>query len=118
MLGINWGGNCRVPKILGFCLLVLCLPARAEAETVQLLGAGASASCGVWLSDRQENNFDGMLEWALGYLSAIAVWEQYYDPLNGVDAEAVTYWLDDYCRVHPTDKFTTALLGFVAKHPK
>jgi hypothetical protein len=58
-----------------------------------------------------------MGNWALGYLSGAAAYSETLDPLNGVDSQAVAYWIDNYCQVHPLDKFTEALGAFIREHP-
>ena len=106
-------------KKVGLSLLVFCIMTNtATGGTVKLIGAGASASCGQWLSDRQNKDFDSMSEWALGFLSGVAVETQDYNPLNGVDSEAVLYWLDNHCRAHPITRFADALDAFVIEHPR
>jgi len=97
---------------------IICFVRKAVADEVQMIGAGSIASCGTWLSDRQTVAYYGMSNWALGFLSGAAAYSGKLDPLNGLDANAVTYWLDNYCQAHPTERFARALTVFVREHPK
>lgn len=56
--------------------------------------------------------------WGLGYLSGAASYSSDLDPLRAMDADAVFYWIDNYCRIHPLDRFVKALDAFVSEHPK
>jgi len=40
------------------------------------------------------------------------------NPLEGVDSNAVAYWLDNYCQARPTDRFVDALKAFIQQHPR
>jgi hypothetical protein len=98
-------------------LILISLSISTEAEGKQLFGAGASASCGSWLHDRESGDYYSMGNWALGYLSGIGIYTT-LDPLNDVDANGVSYWLDNYCRNNPTVHFSEALDAFVRAHPR
>jgi hypothetical protein len=58
-----------------------------------------------------------MGNWALGFISGVATYSDHLDPLKGLDADAVSYWLDNYCRAHPTEKFAKAVSVFIDAHP-
>jgi hypothetical protein len=103
--------------ILAF-LIMLLLSGKANSEAVQLLGAGTSSSCGSWLADRASNNYLSRGNWALGFLSGAALYSGDLNPLRGVDADAVSYWLDNYCRARPTDRFIDAVKAFIWEHPR
>lgn len=60
-----------------------------------------------------------MLEqWLLGFLSGVGFGNSSYDPLRGIDAEAVWAWVDNYCRNHPLDTVTHAAGYLLAEHPR
>jgi hypothetical protein len=59
-----------------------------------------------------------MGNWALGYLSGAGTFSENLNPLQGVDADAVFYWLDNYCRARPTARFGDAVRAFIYEHPK
>jgi hypothetical protein len=65
-------------------------------------GAGES-SCGTWLTDRRANNWFDDLEWVLGWVSAAGYCHVQQGPgaLRLTDRDAITAWLDKYCREHP-----------------
>jgi hypothetical protein len=99
-------------------IVVLLLSGDAHGQSLQLLGAGSNASCERWLSDRVSNNYFAMGNWALGFLSGSAVYSNDLNPLQGVDSDAIFYWLDNYCQARPTDRFVDALKAFIRQHPR
>lgn len=105
-------------SMLAALVLLLTSGGAFAADDIQILGAGAKATCGKWLADRQSGNAFSVSNWALGYLSGAATFSQNLNPLEGLDSDAVLYWIDNYCRSRPLDKFTVALAAFVNKHPK
>jgi len=106
-------------KLTALIVLTICFarPA-AAADEVKTLGAGANATCGKWLADRQSGNAFSMSNWALGYLSGAATFSQNLNPLEGLDSDGVLYWIDNFCRSHPLNKFTVALKAFADEHPR
>lgn len=104
-------------RLIAVVILSVCHTHQATADEVRLLGAGARATCGQWLADRQSGQDLSMANWGLGFLSASAAFSRELNPLNAVDSQAVLYWLDSYCRSQPLHKFTTALKAFIAVHP-
>ena len=40
------------------------------------------------------------------------------NPLNGVDAQAVWAWVDNYCKANPLNLIENAGAAFVATHPR
>ena len=99
-------------------VVMLSLYGQAWAETVRTLGAGSNSSCGSWLENRRSSSYSAMGNWALGFLSGAATFSRDLDPLEGIDAPAIFYWLDNYCRIHPIDRFVDALHVFVNEHPR
>jgi len=109
---------------------LLCAAISGSAQTAQTLpsdkyrdyGAGV-ASCGKWLADRSDwlanrsiqHGVD--LSWVLGWLSAAG----YYDvrgDLRDTDADAVTAWVDKYCREHPLNEIDEAASSLVVELSK
>ena len=111
-------GGSVTKKLAALVLLVICFARPAAADDVKTLGAGATATCGKWLADRQRGNYFSVGNWALGFLSGAAAYSPNLNPLEGLDGDAVLYWIDNYCRSRPLDKFTVALKAFVHEHPK
>jgi hypothetical protein len=99
-------------------VISLLIIGHPNAQAANIMGAGVKASCGKWLADRASGNYFIMLNWALGFLSGVGIYTKNLDPLNGVDGDAVAYWLDDYCRSHPTTLFSDAVNEFVFGHPR
>jgi hypothetical protein len=55
----------------------------------------------------------------LGFLSGIAYEStDGENPMNGLDAEAVWAWIDNYCQAHPLEQIVTAGQQFVFVHPR
>ncbi|TIX15217.1 MAG: hypothetical protein E5V41_16595 [Mesorhizobium sp.] len=104
-------------KTIAAILLATCVVQPAAARPVHYIGAGSTATCGKWLNYRQTGTADGVGNWVLGYLSGAADWTDTLDPLNGLDSDAVLFWLDNYCSSHPLEYLTTALGAFVRQHP-
>ena len=51
-----------------------------------------------------------MQMWALGFVSGSNWSETGKDRLEGIDADALYIWLDNYCRQNPLDKFPKAVI--------
>jgi hypothetical protein len=97
-------------------VIILIVGVVARAQVVTTLGAG-NQSCGTWLSKRVSQDYFVMGDWALGFLSGVAIYGD-FKPLEDMDSNAVFYWLDNYCRPRPTDRFTDAVKAFTQQHPK
>jgi hypothetical protein len=99
-------------------VFALFLGGGARSQEIQTLGVGSNTSCDRWLADRASNDYFAMGNWALGFLSAVGMYSGNLNPLKGLDSHAVLYWLDNYCRVRPTDGFTDTLKAFIRQHPE
>jgi hypothetical protein len=104
-------------SVILFCLAVLSLPRGGLAQTNprHVLGVGSIETCGKWTEDRGHRASGAWLyagNWALGYLSGVAMFGD-YDILLRLDSDAVFGWLDNYCLMHPLTPFTDALVEFV-----
>jgi hypothetical protein len=90
---------------------------QAHAQTFQVIGPGAS-SCGTWTADHATPNpmakfLDEM--WVLGFLAGVGD-STPLNPLQGLDANAVTVWVGDYCNAHPLDTILKASESLVKAH--
>jgi hypothetical protein len=102
-------------------LLSGAIPASAQ-QPAAVIGAGVGVSCGKWLEDRRLD-MPGIQNWALGFLSGVGVYgvdpvTGHKNPLNGMDADGVLYWLDNHCRADPTINFIEAVKAFADEHPR
>jgi hypothetical protein len=90
-----------------------------EARAYNLMGNGI-VSCGTWTVDRQHDRAATLEQWVFGFLSGIGYWgaAQASNPLNGMDAEGVFVWIDNYCRTHPISQLVEAAGAFNAAHPR
>ena len=105
--------------VLGIVAALSLWPPQASA--FKLIGAGTDA-CATWTADRRTPDGKAALQdaqWVVGYLSGIGYeGPSDVDPLNGVDAEAVWTWIDNYCRAHPMDEIRAAAEAFFHAHPR
>ena len=88
------------------------LPDNAPTEALLKTLAGYNGAFGRIDAAMQE-------QWLLGFLSGIgfmALGE--LDPLHGVPSEAVSGWVDTYCRGHPSETLETAARAFIQEHPR
>jgi hypothetical protein len=85
----------RVVKVIVIlCIILFAFTGKALSLST-IMGYGNS-SCGTWLEQRRSLEYDGMKNWALGYLSGAAAYTDLdIDPLRSVDANAIIYWLDN-----------------------
>jgi hypothetical protein len=104
--------------ILAAALLISAEEA-AEPGKYNLLGSG-TVSCGTWTALRRQGQARLPEQWILGFLSGVG-----YEgaaggdnPLNGVDADAVGAWMDNYCQANPLDTLAKAGTAFDAVHPR
>lgn len=85
-----------------------------EAPRLTMIGLGAGTSCAAWTDAGRSD--EGLEQWAFGFASAIAAGAQLQsgaDPLGSLDADAVHAWLEQYCRRHPGDAVSVALVRLV-----
>ena len=86
-----------------------------------VMGLGLN-SCDTWTSARltpQATLAFAEGQWVLAFLSGVGFMggDTGNNPLNGVDAQGVWAWIDDYCRVHPSEKIAQAAAAFIRAHP-
>lgn len=92
-------------------------PGKGGGAHAEIYGAG-TRSCGSWLADRDTmHHMD--LSWVLGFLSASdSFMVGLGRHMRETDANAVSAWLDKYCRDHPLRSLAEAsdeLMGELAK---
>lgn len=86
---------------------------KAPASAATLMGSGITVSCGGWVEVRKGAPLKAQIEdWALGYLSGVAMWTP-ESPLDNLDPGAVFVWLDNFCQQRPLEPFKNALDNFV-----
>jgi hypothetical protein len=86
-----------------------------------VVGVGLD-SCDSWTEARltsQGTQAFGDGQWVLAFLSGVGFMggDTGNNPLNGVDADGVWAWIDNYCRDHPRVKIGDAAGAFVHAHP-
>jgi hypothetical protein len=88
---------------------VLSQPALAQERRVLL---PQDHSCRDWLNERADGRQGHALQfWVLGFVSSPNAEPR--DP-PGLDAAAVWYWVDNYCRARPMDGLGQAAVAFMA----
>ena len=85
---------------IAVCILLMAFAAFATAA-MPILGAGA-VSCGTWTKDRKANLFAQAvnLSWVQGYISSYNFHTD-RNLFDGVDNDAITAWMDNYCAKNP-----------------
>jgi hypothetical protein len=88
---------------IALALLPTVFPLDGKALAYDLIGVG-TWSCVAWQQARAERRSDVTEQWALGFLSGLAFASKNgTDPLRGLPPQALSEWLDRYCRNHPDD---------------
>ena len=100
------------PSLRVFLIAAAISVAAPSGRAATIMGVGITISCGGWVETRKTPNKTTFEEWALGYLSGVAMWSQ-ISPLDGLDPSAVYVWLDNFCQQRPLERFKTALDEFV-----
>jgi hypothetical protein len=92
-----------LPIAAAFVLIVGVVQTQGQGRT--LFGVGAS-TCGKWAAV----DYDESTDWIAGFISGIgaAASPSGADLLNGVNAESVRGWMDDYCQAHPFESVEEA----------
>jgi hypothetical protein len=108
-------------QVLVLVVLAFTLTAH-EAAGYNKLGAG-TASCGIWTGFRREGSTSvralSSEQWVLGFIDGITEASGgSLDPLNGVEAENVWEWIDNYCQANPLKSIAEAGSAFIASHPR
>jgi hypothetical protein len=91
----------------------------ARAAQYHKIGSGTD-SCGTWTSARStRTGWFQDSQWVLGFLSGFGYMGKRdgYDPLDGLDAEGVWAWVDNYCGTHPLEELSGAAEAFIVAHP-
>jgi hypothetical protein len=114
---------CRhmIRPLLTCVIIAILMSSSAEAQMMTyMIGAGMD-SCGTWTADRRNprsSDAQQDQQWVLGFLSGIGYQGDInLNPLNGMDANGVLAWIDNYCQAHPIDKIKEAAAMFRFAHP-
>jgi len=93
-------------------LSLLGLPAAAHAQAGKLpVHVTGGADCGLWLAARQQHGSDILEQYVVGMLDGLssgADREFWQADGRAVSWDAAYFWIDGYCRAHPTDFLNTA----------
>jgi hypothetical protein len=106
--------------VAGLVIIATGLCEAPPAAAYKLIGAGVD-SCGTWTADRRlPQSFAAAQDeqWVLGFLAGIGFVGQGGDnPLDGLDADAVWAWFDNYCQANPLLHISQAAAAFYGAHP-
>jgi len=100
--------------ILTASLMTGSATAIAETHTIGLVGQ----TCQTWTANPPFDGGLGLLyeQWLLGFLSGVSYADPDHDPLRGMEAGAVTSWIDDFCRDNRAAHVADAAVAFVRAH--
>jgi hypothetical protein len=105
-----------------YLVLILCVAAgqanAGAAGTATTYGAGTE-SCGKWVASGNDDVWHHLqLNWVLGWISAAGHYNVHGN-LKETDSDAISAWVDNYCKEHPLDDISEAAAALVrelAKH--
>ena len=105
-----------VSATVAICVLAAATlqPASAQQTRITRIMGFAETSCGTWTAERKKRSpyLKELMElWALGFLSGSNWSRKDPDRLVGLDADAITSWLDNYCRRNPLETFPSAVIA-------
>ena len=105
----------RIRATAAMATVLLCAASwgSAEPKTYTVYGVGAQ-SCGKWTAEKSELVRGFMNSWVLGYVTALGGVAGARD----TDSQAITAWVDNYCREHPLNRLDEAAATLVGELSK
>jgi hypothetical protein len=95
-------------------LSLLGLPAAAHAQAGKLpVHVTGGADCGLWSAARQQHGSDILEQYVVGMLDGLSSGaDREFWQVDGraISWDAAYFWIDGYCRAHPTDFLNTATM--------
>ena len=100
--------NRRSAYVVGLVALLTSVgtSVRAEDGANWVYGLG-TYSCGKYLAARRNNAEHPYLQWVEGFLTAMDGLKSDAHPKR-TDGDAITGWMDNYCREHPLEDVSNA----------
>jgi hypothetical protein len=103
--------------LLTLTLTFLLFPTSLTAETFgnKPVNVEGGSDCGDWLASRQRKTSIALEHYVLGMLNGLALGtdrEFWHADGRAISWDAAYFWVDAYCRSHPTDVLATAVLTF------
>jgi hypothetical protein len=116
-------GGLKMARIASAIAVAAVLFAGGTAHGRFIIGVGIS-SCGSWTQARQTPRKDlAIIQWVFGYISSANTFAPRFvgneevaplpDYIEGLDADALTASVDNYCREHPLDQISDAAKNLV-----
>ena|SRR6516162_6596792 len=124
---LDWDVRGALPAKLGaasgVALLFLCeFSALATAQLGNLpVHIEGIVDCGDWLASRQQKTSIALEHYVLGMLNGLAIGadrEFWQADGRAISRDAVYFWIDGYCRSHPTDLLNTAVVRFFTERTR
>jgi len=81
--------------------LAITAPPPSVASGYETYGPGV-ATCGTWVTERNQGAGQDMFGWVLGYVTAAGYYTSF--TLRGTDSEGMRVYMDNYCKQHPLDR--------------
>jgi len=100
--------------VLRIAMLALAVAiSTAQAQEPRTVIHPTNFSCGTWINTPKNTaQHEQLKSWVLGYLSGDNI-QSSVDFLRGRDADALTVWIDNYCRRNPLHEITRAMVELV-----
>jgi hypothetical protein len=107
----------------GVALLFLCeFSASASAQLGNLpVHIQGNIDCGKWLASREQKTSIAFEHYVLGMLNGLTIGadrEFWNADGRAISWDAVYFWIDGYCRSHPTDLLSTAAVTLFKERTK
>jgi hypothetical protein len=77
--------------------------------------------CGEWLASRQRQTSAALEEYVLGMLNGLVIGsdrEFWRATEPKISRDAAYFWIDNYCRSHPTEQLNDAVITFFSERAK
>ena len=102
-------------------IALLATLASHQAQAVRFIGAGIMP-CSAWTADHKRPTSPNAImqdQWVLGFISGGAARDpdENFDPLHGLEAFDVLFWVANWCQANPQVPVANAAGAFMLAHP-
>jgi hypothetical protein len=108
--------RCIVCSTLAALIFAATSTAQAQNEPLRtgITPATGGLSCGRWTNTpKRSHEREVFTKWVLGFLSGVNIESEGSDFLKSMDVDALTAWVDNYCRANPLHGITEAMVELV-----
>jgi hypothetical protein len=103
-------------RIATLLLVAAISTAQAQTENIKTViepGTGG-VSCGKWTNTpKRSPQHEIYRQWVVGFVSGVNFENAEGDFLRNTDSDALTPWIDNYCRQNPLHHITQAMIELV-----